>query len=423
MIEKIKLFLNNAWVQIYNVYVEYLRPLWPYEHIIRFWQVILIALALLLFIIIIVIATVKGKKQRSVSFYVFGALHKRVYTKYKKPIVFPSAPVREGYKFVYWCKDKKCIIRYDKKYLDCKSDLNLFARMEKIAEPVVENVSLTQTDTQPTAVSSGNIEAITFDAPVAMTPAYFYDEIRYAMLGYERAIQFKKLGVTRKQIIAEMFEKDDIVNLYLKVDPTLMQEKGYKVEKYQDPQFAIVPCKMAITSQEGLDEALKVIKEAMTINNLIKSEVLFMQKPVSTEQSRKSGFAFFVKNETVATTADDYYRLLRAIVLSYEKSSTLNGATADNKMILKIYKKAETVYVYLALDPREDGLEDVSYDRNFIDTPAMFVVNTAEDCSKANEYIDKLMYRYGMERKPEKAEISLEDPIDVNCGFGYRIRN
>ena len=180
---------------------------------------------------------------------------------------------------------------------------------------------------------------------------------------------------------------------------------------------------MAITSQEGLDEALKVIKEAMTINNLIKSEVLFMQKPVSTEQSRKSGFAFFVKNETVATTADDYYRLLRAIVLSYEKSSTLNGATADNKMILKIYKKAETVYVYLALDPREDGLEDVSYDRNFIDTPAMFVVNTAEDCSKANEYIDKLMYRYGMERKPEKAEISLEDPIDVNCGFGYRIRN
>lgn len=446
--EQVIQFLNNAKNQVVSVYSSLIQY-WPLQHVIRLWQAMLIALALIILIVLFVVLLVKAKKDRNVSFYALGSLHKRVVTKYKKPIKYPAPPVREGYKFLYWCRDKKCKVRYEKKYLDCKSDLNLFAKLEKIDEEGVgESVQFAQPQPQPQyqpqpqpqyqpqyqpqpyapyvapPVSYGGyVENVYQEAPVTMGPAYFYDEIRYAMLGYERASQFKKLGVTRKQIIAEMFEKDGVVNLYLKVDPLLLQEKGYKVDRYQDSQFAIVPCKKEIKSKEDLDEALCIIKEAMTINNLIKSEVMFMQRPVSTEQSRRSGFAFFVKNENIATTADDYYRLLRAIVLSYEKSATLRGVSADNKMILKIYKKAETVYVYLALNPIEEGLENVSYDRNFIDTPAMFVVNTAEDCSKANEYIEKLMYRYGMERKPEKAEISLEDPIEVNCGFGYRIRN
>ena len=47
----------------------------------------------------------------------------------------------------------------------------------------------------------------------------------------------------------------------------------------------------------------------------------------------------------------------------------------------------------------------------------------AEDFARANELIDKLMFRYGMERHPEKAEISMEDSIESSCGFGYRIKN
>ena len=96
----------------------------------------------------------------------------------------------------------------------------------------------------------------------------------------------------------------------------------------------------------------------------------------------------------------------------------------NNKMILKIFKKdvEEKVVLYLALDAEAEGLEFVGYDKNFVDTPAMFEVKTADDCFKANELIDKLMYVFGMDKNPEQTEISLDDHLDANCGFGYRIR-
>ena len=52
----------------------------------------------------------------------------------------------------------------------------------------------------------------------------------------------------------------------------------------------------------------------------------------------------------------------------------------------------------------------------------MFVIKTAEDFATASVLIDKLMYAFEMEKHPEKAELNLEEQIQVNCGFGYRIR-
>ena len=69
----------------------------------------------------------------------------------------------------------------------------------------------------------------------------YYDEIRFELLSYERASAFKKIGVVGKQIIAEMFERDNEINLYLSVSPELMIERGYKVEKYKEEIFKIVP--------------------------------------------------------------------------------------------------------------------------------------------------------------------------------------
>ena len=170
-----------------------------------------------------------------------------------------------------------------------------------------------------------------------------------------------------------------------------------------------------------LEEALKLVKETMSVNNMVKSSVTFAQKPASTQEARESGFAFFVKNETVATTIDDYYRLLRAIVLSYQKRDGVKTPESfKNKLILRIYKKDDALKVFLALDPVEEGL---TLDKNFADTSALIEVKTADDCVKANEFIDKVMFRHGMERCPEKATVVLDDVIGKNCGFGYRIKN
>lgn len=392
---------------------------WPYSEYIKLWVVMLIAFVLLVVLIIVIVCSIKRNKKRKITFYVSGRLLETIKVSYKKPINYPDAPIKEGYNFIGWCLDRACKVPYDKDVLDRKKDFNLHSHYEKITSTYAPIQSGSEN------LDSGMVvESIKASAPVVYNSEYIYDELRYVMLGYERALQFKKLGVTRKQVIAEMFEKDGVVNLYLKLDPDFMREKGYNVETYEDPIFAIVPCKLQVKTKEDFDEALKLIKETMTVNNLVQSGITYAQKPKSTEALRKSGFAFFVKNETVATTAEDYYRLLRAIVVSYGRSETRKVPDGvNNKLILKIYKKAESLYVYLALDPVEEGLEDVSYDRSFLDTPARLEVKTAEDCMRANEFIDKLMYRYGMERNPEKAEISLTDSLDVNCGFGWRVKS
>ncbi len=428
MFEQIKEFFNNLLDQVVNFYNTTLVGLWPFQDTVPLWWVLAGIGGLLVLIIFISALTAKGRKKRKVNFYFQGGLYKTVKAKYKKAIKFPEAPAKEGYTFVCWCVDRTLKTPYEKTVLDRKRDLNLHARYQKIvAEPIAYNAYnvVPETTIAPApavAVAKEYGPVIENQDLTPIGPAYYYDEIRYAMLGYERAPQFKKLGVNRKQIIAEMFEKDGVVNLYLKLDPEYMQEKGYKVERYEEEMFSIVPCKLIVNSKEDLEVALKLVKETMTVNNMVKSGVTFAQKPASTKEARESGFAFFVKNETVATTIDDYYRLLRAIVLSYQKIENAKiPESAKNKMILKIYKKGEDLKVYLALDGIEEGLIDAS--KIYADTPALIEVKTADDCVKANEFIDKLMYRYGMERKPEKATVSLDDVIEKNCGFGYRIKN
>ncbi len=251
----------------------------------------------------------------------------------------------------------------------------------------------------------------------------YYDNIRYEMLTYERALPFKHLGVIRKQVIAEMFERDNKIYLYLAVDPNLMKEKGYDVDGHDELEFSIVPCLKVVADKNDYEEAIKLINEAMVLNNFIKSEVVFAQKIKSDEVTRKNGFAFYVKNDNVVTSAKHYYNYMRALVLSYKVAVNRKyPASLDNKMILKIFKKEERIFLYLALDADSEGLEFVGYDKNFIDTPAMFEIKTAEDCAKANTLIDKLMYRFGMEKCPEQVDVSLDDNVESNCGFGYRIR-
>ena len=425
--EKIKELALKIWAWILGIwgkmdafYAEKIGKL-KFMSWCKSWMFYAICGAIVLLILILICRAIKKNKKRKVKFFVDGKVISTVKAKFKKPIAFPEVPVKEGFDFVTWAVDKAGKKPYLKTVLDRKKKLELYAIFEpaKAKEPEVEQpVKVEEPAPAPAPQPAPQ------PAPIEYGPAYYYDEIRFAMLGYERSPQFKKLGVQRKQVIAEMFQKDQTVYLYLNVDPMVMAEKGFKVERFTESQFEIVPCKKAINSKEDLEEALELVKEAMTINNLVKSDISFMQRPVSDEASRRSGFAFFVKNENVATTAEDYYRLLRATVLSYQKKENVKiPENLLNRMILKIYKKDELVYVYLALDPSSENLANVSFDKNFMDTPAMLEIKSSEDFLKANELIDKLMARFGMMRNPAKAEISLDDKIDVNCGFGYRIKN
>ena len=161
----------------------------------------------------------------------------------------------------------------------------------------------------------------------------------------------------------------------------------------------------------------------MLFNNLVKHEDIVVNNTKSTDKVRKMGFAFFVKNETVISTAEEIYKLLRANVLCYMASENNELASAyNNKMILKIFKKEEEIFVYLALNAEKEGLEFVGFDKNFADTPAMFKIETVEDVLNVYYLVDKLMYQYGLEKHPEIAEEISADALSANCGFGYRIK-
>ncbi len=258
---------------------------------------------------------------------------------------------------------------------------------------------------------------------VEKTIGDLYDGLRNEMLMYVRANAFDNIGVSRKHIIAEMFEKDGEINLYLAISPELMLLKGYKVERYSQAEFSIVPCKKVVKTEKDYFEAIEIIKEAMLFNNLVKHEDIVVNNTKSTEKVRKMGFAFFVKNETVISTAEEIYKLLRANVLCYMAGENNEVASAyNNKMILKIFKKEEEIFVYLALNAEKEGLEFVGFDRNFADTPAMFKIETIEDVLNIYYLVDKLMYQYGLEKHPEIAEEISGDALSANCGFGYRIK-
>ena len=422
---------------------------------LKWW--LLIALGAVVFLILLISIIVGIAKKKKVKFYVNGKKIAVKKVKFKKEIPFPDAPSVEGKAFIGWFKDKKLTKKFDGVILNKNKKLKLYAGFEDVivdnqfevdGQYDVENQYEVENEVEPieNEIEVENVEPIANNEEVEYQEvsaqeelsyiceevinvdeavselAYYYDEIRYTMLCYERATAFKELGMVRKQVIAKMFQKDDQINLYLSLDPQAMRVKGYAVEDYDSIDFASVPTKKVVRDREDFEEALCLIKEAMTLNNLVPSEIVTATKAQSDENVRRSGFVFYLKNESVVTSAVDYYKYLRTSVNSYALAPNKQYPIGcENKMILKIFKKDERVVVYLALNAEKEGLEFVGYDKNFADTPAMIRINTAEDLIKANVLIDKLMSSYGLERYPDKAEV-IESEIQENCGFGYRIR-
>ncbi len=419
-------FFNNIWAYLVNEYTNvsngYKNTMNAYFKISNPIDFSFVAIGALVAILLIVVAVILISifKKKKVVFYNDGKKYLVTKCKHKGDIIFPSEIKKDGKKFVCWCSDKKLEKNFLQTQLQKNKKLKLYAKFESVGAngtatvDGLENNKKTKIEPVSDIISEGN----PFDI------GELYDAIRYEMLSYERATPFKQLGISRKQIIAEMFEKNGKINLYFAIDPNLMREKGYNVLDYVEPEFKVVPCKKVVDSFSDFEEVVNIIKETMVLNNFVKSDVVMATKVKSDESIRKSGFAFFVKNDKIATSAKEYYILLRSIVLSYKMSAIRRNANLnENNMILKLFKKGEKIFLYLALNAELEGLEFVGYDKNFIDTPAMLEINTAEDCIKAQALIDKLMYRYGMEKHPDQTEIDLGEVLDVNCGFGYKIRH
>ena len=395
-------------------YYSTLAAKWPLRDIIKLKYAVLIAFAVIVIVIVVLAVIINRVKKRKVKYYVDGKVYAKQKLKYGETLDFPIVE-KEGKVFIGWFIDKKLFKQYESDKLEKRKNLKLYAKYKGVGE---DKISIPSTNTASAVKLEPEMVAFSDDI------SKLYDDIRYEMLGYERATPFKGVGVTRKQIVAEMFERNGVINLYLALDAEFMKEKGYNVSLYTEPEFAVVPCKKIVKTHDDYLEAISLIKEAMILNNFVKSEHRAMPRTQSDEKARKNGFAFFVKNEVIATSAADYYKLLRGMVLCYSLAPGNQFPTSlDNKMILKIFKKGEQIFLYLALDAEKEGLEFVGYDKNFIDTPAKYEIKVADGLIRANQLIDKLMNKFGMEKHPEDAELMMDEEIKANCGFGYRIRH
>ena len=93
-----------------------------------------------------------------------------------------------------------------------------------------------------------------------------------------------------------------------------------------------------------------------------------------------------------------------------------NEKAEDGKMLVKLYKREDAVYCYLALEAAAYELEAVEGE-GFADTPALSKVNCDEELARVLELVDVMMREHGL----EKVEEEVEDKPYEGKSFGYRI--
>ena len=211
-----------------------------------------VAIGLGALILLLLLIAIFSPKKVKIIFNITKNKQVKIKCKYKKTIKYPKIKAPEGKRFEGWYKDKAFTELYDSYMLDTKKTLNLYAKFvsvnEEVANPVVTNaveapvepivnepvannvVSANQPEpvaenvkepisANPVAVAiavanNGVVEESINEIPSILSAGEIYDNIRYTLLSYERTKAFSKVGVVRKQFIAEMFEKNGKISSY-----------------------------------------------------------------------------------------------------------------------------------------------------------------------------------------------------------------
>ena len=197
-------------------------------------------------------------------------------------------------------------------------------------------------------------------------------------------------------------------------------------------------CQHGIRGEESLEDMRFVralCKEWELPLTIVEGDCLALAKQNSqsvetaAREFRRAAYARMIdeKKADFIATAHHLSDEAETVLFRLARGSALSGVVGMREQdgyILRPFltKKKEEIYVYLALNAESEGLAFVGYDKNFTDTPSLFKVQTFEDVVKAYYLIDKLMYRFGMEKHPENAEPIDKAELQENCGFGYRVR-
>lgn len=307
-------------------------------------------------------------------------------------IVLPDSPVKTGLVFGGWYVDSDCTVRFIETKLRRRRGYKLYAK---------------------------------WSAPVsAEVLTSFYDGLRTLMASYEKRSFKPTLGLVEKDLIANMFGKENYIVLYLDVKPEKAAEVIGETAPlaHKDKKFASLPTKYIISDARTYADALKLTEYAMRSKGLqIKDEL--PETVTSTVEERNNGFAYFVRNERVAATTADYFELLRLEVKSFVMESD-NGKfkPGDRFTFARMYYDAKSVDLYLPTVKGIKELEKGSRSPRFGDTPVHIVICDGSDLEKAFALVERAMVDYGFTKHPENCN-DLEDLVLAETnGFAYTIR-
>lgn len=357
------------------------------------WTYVILIVALILLIVIIKLIVKHWKY--TIKFIVNGGSRVRSIRVSKgEAIVLPESPVKTGLVFGGWFVDSACTVRFLETKLNRRRGYKLYAK---------------------------------WSAPVsAEVLTSFYDGLRTRMSSYEKRSFKPTLGMVEKDLIANMFGRENYIILYLALDPAKAADLVDVPAQYshKDKKFASLPTKIIISDPQTYADALKLTEYTMLSKGLqLMEEDRLPELIASTVEERTNGFAYFVRNERVAATTADYFELLRITVKSYVME-TDNGMfkPGDRFTFARIYYDAKSVDLYLPSIKGIKELEKGSRKPRFGDTPVHIVICDNSDMEKAFDLIEKAMLYYGFTKHPENSN-DLEDVVlsDTN-GFAYSVR-
>ncbi len=423
-------------------------------------MVILIAAILVAVIALIIILSVW---KYSVKFYSNGGSPvKKVKARKGEYFVMPENPVRPGYVFAGWFEDRTLLKRFLATRIVERKNLKVYAKW--LLELTPERVDAYYTTLRDALASHAAVNeqcefkpdevktfaviekgektitlSLALDVDTLKANGYMIETTESEETPTRFVIATREDFVAAQKLVVKLFETHDLQTCAYQpatdgetsytlavsapieepvveevVEEAVEEETPFE-EPAEEPAEETVEEAVEETVEEATEEVVEETVEEETPFEETTEEVVEETVEEVTEEAVEEPAEETVEDEP-ATEEQliEYFTTVRNAVCGYALYEK-NDNAENGKMLIKLYKKDEAVYCYMALDAASYGLETVGF--GFSDTPALLKVASDEDLQKALELVEVLMLEHGFEKSDEPVE---EKPYEGK-GFGYRI--
>ncbi|MBO4262980.1 MAG: InlB B-repeat-containing protein [Clostridia bacterium] len=236
--------------------------------------------------------------------------------------------------------------------------------------------------------------------------AELFDKLKAEIYSYEKCDDLP-YALEDELPACAMKIADGKILLELNLDLADMKQKGYNVSEGEK-----LPTLYAFDSEEGYDEAEELVEETMYSNSLKKTKKAVITE--ATEKTREEGFEYGISSERKATTAEEFFKLLRVYAKSFVMAEE---GEFEEKPLIKMLTARGKVFLYLNYESA--GLNACDEEVKAQGFKSFAVVRDAEECKAVMKDIAAMMKGYGLVRYPVDMKIADESDDKV---FTYTLK-